>query len=90
MRQNEPDIDNSVLIFDSGDKPVLIARDVENGAIAHRIGVRIIQPYISEVFPSSFQSPPIPVIERLCGIRVFAAEFEQRLSAYHPHTEMFS
>lgn len=76
MRQNEPDIDNPVLVFDSGDKSVLFACYVEDGAIADRIGVWIIQPYISEVFPLSLQSSPIPVIQRLCGVRMLSAEFE--------------
>lgn len=52
------------------DQPVGIPPDIEHGARADQVRVGIIDPDLRQVRPVGLFRPAIPVVKRLCGIRV--------------------
>ncbi len=86
MRQDVPDVDHLPAVFDRGDKPVLVAPDIEHRERTHHVRVRKIFARLHQTLPSSPLGNPVPVHERLQRSAVCPGKLGDRRLADDPHS----
>lgn len=68
MGQNVDDVNPLPIVPDLDDEPELVAADIEDRAIANRVGVREVAACFNQVCPKCVFGNAKPVFERVFGI----------------------
>jgi hypothetical protein len=78
-------VNSPLIVPDLRNEAVLVASDVEDGALSDRVGVGEITPRSGQGRPFGMFGDPVPVLERLPGIGMLFPELAQRLPADNSH-----
>jgi hypothetical protein len=90
VRQNSPHKNRLAPEVDFRNQSVMIAFDVEHGALADAVGVRKILLRINDACPVCATREPVPDVEWRFRSRMFLRELPQGLPADHMHRSTLS